>query len=474
MHHAIYRLSLDMQKDSSGVTLHMKRRDTARQIHITLTDGGIPYPIPQSCYALLTARSPEGLLQPIECSIGEDSILCPVGAALTAAAGEVVCELRLYDRTDGTDALLLTSPRFTLSVVQPVQDGTEEEELLTPAQNALDSLIGRSQEAADAAQAVAERLQEAYESGSFDGKDGKDGKDGRDGIDGRTPVKGIDYYTPAEEAALLATLRQQQEALLDAFALWQEVRGEGAVSFADGADYPFRALKLYGRGAGSANLGIYIPGLHTAAVILRDPPDITAPAGAEVHFSVVTGGPIAKHQWEYSTNGGISWYSSSSSFPGYNTERMTVAVTEARNNFLYRCRIIGENGQTLHSRPGKLTVGEQEAYTNISWNTAAATLRLTLPAPLAGTEAAEGNCTDTQGQSWRSAVLDLRQGSFTLWGGAPVALEADLSGLRSHRGAFSLYCDTDAHIALTYLTDTKAYIDKKLEERLHENSETAG
>lgn len=43
-------------------------------------------------------------------------------------------------------------------------------------------------------QAVEKALQEAKDSGEFDGKDGKDGKDGLDGKDGYTPQKGVDYF----------------------------------------------------------------------------------------------------------------------------------------------------------------------------------------------------------------------------------------------------------------------------------------
>ena len=54
-------------------------------------------------------------------------------------------------------------------------------------------------------QAVQKALQEAKDSGEFDGKDGKDGKDGqngKDGADGKTPVNGVDYNTPEEKEEL--------------------------------------------------------------------------------------------------------------------------------------------------------------------------------------------------------------------------------------------------------------------------------
>lgn len=63
---------------------------------------------------------------------------------------------------------------------------------------------------------VDKALQEAKESGDFDGKDGKTpvkgvdyfdgepGKDGADGKDGKTPVKGVDYWTEADKAEMVS------------------------------------------------------------------------------------------------------------------------------------------------------------------------------------------------------------------------------------------------------------------------------
>ena len=54
--------------------------------------------------------------------------------------------------------------------------------------------------------AVNKALEDAKNSGEFDGKDGQDGKDGRDGVngeDGYTPIKGVDYYTEAEKQEIV-------------------------------------------------------------------------------------------------------------------------------------------------------------------------------------------------------------------------------------------------------------------------------
>jgi hypothetical protein len=48
--------------------------------------------------------------------------------------------------------------------------------------------------------AVNKALEDAKNSGDFDGADGKDGKDGKDG---HTPKKGVDYYTETEKQELV-------------------------------------------------------------------------------------------------------------------------------------------------------------------------------------------------------------------------------------------------------------------------------
>ena len=470
MNYAIYRLSLDMHCDSSGVTLHVKRRDTARLLLVTLTDGGVPYSIPQGCFAMLTARSPEGLLAPVECTVSEDRILCPIGAALTAVAGETHCELRVYDQPVNGEAMLLTSPRFTLSVAQPVQDDSQEEEMLRPSQNALDALVGQGLAVVEQAGQMYRQLQEAFDSGAFHGKDGidgKDGKDGKDGADGHTPVKGVDYYTPEEAAAFLEALQQRQEQLFEATALWQEAQGENSIFIPDCAYYPLKQLRLFGKGTGSDRVQLYIPGLLDTVTVVRNPSNVTATEGSNVQFSVIVGGPVSQYQWQYSLDLGESWFNSSSAFPGYNTDRMTVAVTAARNRFMYRCRITDTTGKNTYSEPAQLLVGEETVYGAPHWVTETAVLTVQLPQPLSGTEAENGNCTDSEGRTWQSDLLDLSAGTFTPWGGAPVPLDADTSLLKGHRGAFRLYCSSEAHLEMTYLSDTKSYIDRKLEEWKH-------
>jgi len=346
-----------------------------------------------------------------------------------------------------------------------VQDGWEEEELLQPQQNALDALVGRGLEAVNAAQATVKALQEAKETGEFNGKDGvdgKDGTDGKDGIDGKdgyTPVKGVDYYTEAERQAFQEALEARTRENFAATAILCTVRGDHRITVTDAAEYPLQGLTLYGTGEGGNILRLYIPEQCPQATVLRQPADVTAPVGASVPFSVVPGGPNVSCKWEYSPGGGKGWYSSS--FAGSATQEMTVPVTEVRNGFLYRCRITDANGTVVFSEPARLTVDSQLLYGPAAWNTEAAAMTLALPQPLSGTPADSGNYTDPSGRSWQSAVLDLAGGTFTPWGEESVALEADLSQLRCSKGSFTLLNDLGAGMTLAYVADPKTYIDQK-------------
>jgi len=94
----------------------------------------------------------------------------------------------------------------------------------------------------------------------------------------------------------------------------------------------------------------------TAAQITAQPESITAEAGSKAVFSVDAEGEVASYRWQYSTNGGRSWYNSSAATQGYNTDTLTVNATAARNGFLYRCVVMDADGNRLETDPVTLTV----------------------------------------------------------------------------------------------------------------------
>lgn len=61
------------------------------------------------------------------------------------------------------------------------------------------------------------------------------------------------------------------------------------------------------------------------------------------------------YKWQYSLNGGVSWFASKS-FEGKNTDTLYVPVTAARDGFLYRCVITDANGYVEISDVAELNV----------------------------------------------------------------------------------------------------------------------
>ena len=75
--------------------------------------------------------------------------------------------------------------------------------------------------------------------GNVDIPAGINGKDGKDGKDGYTPVKGVDYYTEAEQEQLIAGIKADLEIVSDA-------TGEN-ILLTDSAEGSLRGLILYGK-----------------------------------------------------------------------------------------------------------------------------------------------------------------------------------------------------------------------------------
>ena len=96
-----------------------------------------------------------------------------------------------------------------------------------------------------------------------------------------------------------------------------------------------------------------------AAQIDSQPENQTVTNTGKAKFQVEVSGSVASYQWQYSKDGGKSWYNSSSATQGYNTATLTVAGVSGstnRNGFLYRCIIIDADGNRIESQVAMLTV----------------------------------------------------------------------------------------------------------------------
>ena len=151
MNDSIKRMSLDIHKPSSNETVNVKRGDTARKLYISLVDGGIPYIISEECYAVFTAKKPDGNVVYNNCSIENNTIIYEVTEQTVAVEGRVNCEIKLYGAYDK----LITSSKFTILVYGTVYNEGDEIES-SDEFNALTKLIGEAQKATDEANEAAQ------------------------------------------------------------------------------------------------------------------------------------------------------------------------------------------------------------------------------------------------------------------------------------------------------------------------------
>ncbi len=153
-----------------------------------------------------------------------------------------------------------------------------------------------------------------------------------------------------------------------AYRLWRSV-GEGsfeliletdALSYLDLAADPGTSCvyKISARDADG------IGGLESEAVtvvippmpeIVAQPEDCSVNEGETAVFTISAEGENLSYQWQWSSDGGVTWKNSSSATTGYNTASLQVSATSTRNGYQYRCAVSSAAG-TVTSNPAILTV----------------------------------------------------------------------------------------------------------------------
>lgn len=162
MKYTDYRLSLDIFKTVSQATLPVKQGDTAYRICATITANGSPYIITEGCYALFTAKKPDGNFINNKCTIENNTIYYHLTQQTTAAIGMVECEIVLYDNNDEQ----LATPHFNILVDMKAYNG---EEIKSSSEvNMLEDLIEESK-------AQIADVEEKLANGEFKGEKGDAG-----------------------------------------------------------------------------------------------------------------------------------------------------------------------------------------------------------------------------------------------------------------------------------------------------------
>lgn len=144
MNYTEHKITLDIHKTVSQVSLSVKKGDTGRRLLIHLAERGYPYHISEDCYAVFTAKKPDGKVVFNSCSI-EDCVICyDLTAQTVAVVGLIDCEIILY----GSDGKQLTSASFNIVVEDTIYDKETEIES-TSEFNALAALVAEVKELKD-------------------------------------------------------------------------------------------------------------------------------------------------------------------------------------------------------------------------------------------------------------------------------------------------------------------------------------
>lgn len=131
-----HKITLDIHRTLSAVSLSVKKGDTGRRLLIHLSEKGYPYHISEDCYAVFTAKKPDGKVVFNNCTIKDCVIVYDFTEQTVAAVGLVECEIILY----GGDGKQLTSASFNIIVEDTIYD-TETKVESADEYNALAALI---------------------------------------------------------------------------------------------------------------------------------------------------------------------------------------------------------------------------------------------------------------------------------------------------------------------------------------------
>lgn len=141
MRYTEHKFALDVSQTASQASMSVKKGDTARKLLIHLTERGYPYHIATDCYAVFTARKPDGKVVFNDCSIEDCVIVYAFTGQTVAVTGLLDCEIILY----GSGGEQLTSACFHIIVEETIYD-TETEIESADEYNALAKLIAQVQE----------------------------------------------------------------------------------------------------------------------------------------------------------------------------------------------------------------------------------------------------------------------------------------------------------------------------------------
>lgn len=249
------RLILDIRHTKEQENIFVKKGDTDRRLEVTFTDGSSTLSL-NGCYAVFAAKKEDGSVLFNDCTVEGDKAFYEFTHDTVAFVGEMNCEIRLY----GADNALVTSPRFTVTVLGPVCSDddvlaaktevsaltalvSEASELISDVENRLESgelngpqgAKGEKGDKGDKGDAFTyadftdsqlaslkgekgDRGEQGPQGEKGDkGETGDKGDAGTTGSDGYTPVRGTDYWTQEDVAVIKGYIDDAVDSLSGTF-----------------------------------------------------------------------------------------------------------------------------------------------------------------------------------------------------------------------------------------------------------------
>ena len=100
--------------------------------------------------------------------------------------------------------------------------------------------------------------------------------------------------------------------------------------------------------------------------IVKQPVDASANVGESVTFAVEATG-VATYEWQYKLSTGSTWKAMYSSAEGKDTPTLKTEATDARYKYDYRCKLTGENGETLYTDTVKIVKPASFVENNVKY-----------------------------------------------------------------------------------------------------------
>ena len=94
--------------------------------------------------------------------------------------------------------------------------------------------------------------------------------------------------------------------------------------------------------------------VNTTITIISNPNDQLAVLGTKAQFSVEAVGESLKYQWEYKRPSGTEWFDTN--MEGSTKATVYIETTEARDGYLYRCKITDAAGAVTYTEVATMTV----------------------------------------------------------------------------------------------------------------------